>query len=81
MLSRLFVLVLALLPITARAQEHAASPQAPPYHCAMDGDIDPMRRAVMESTATQFVRSVLSGDAGSAWDTMTAYGQSATTRD
>lgn len=80
MLSRFLVLVLALLPLPTRAQEHADAPP-PPYHCGMDGDIDPMRRAVIESTATQFVQSVLSGDAGSAWDTMTPHGQTAITRD
>lgn len=82
MLSRFLVLVLALLPVAARAQEPASAPPPPtPYHCATDGDIDPMRRAVIESTAMQFVRSVVSGDAGSAWDAMTGHGQSSITRD
>jgi hypothetical protein len=80
MLSRVLVLALALIPLTLCAQDHAAPPPLP-YHCSQDGDIDPMRRAVIESTATQFVHSVLSGDAGSAWDSMTTRGQSTITRD
>jgi hypothetical protein len=88
LLLRLGLAVLVLLSTCAVAQEHAQPPattaqtQQPPlaFHCAQDGDIDPMRHAVVASAATTFLQTLLGGEPGAAWDTMTAHGQSSATR-
>jgi hypothetical protein len=76
MLLRLILLAVALSAMPASAQEPPLA-----YHCAQDGDIDVMKRAVVEGVATNFVRSIIASDPGSAWDTMTPHGQQSVSRD
>src|SRR5947209_4124134 len=85
MLLRIAITLWLALSIRAVGQSTAPAPQEQTqpqlaFHCAQDADVDPMRRAMVESVATQFIQSVLSGDPGAAWDSMTDAAQRTTSR-
>jgi hypothetical protein len=85
MLLRIAITLCLALSIRALGQSAAPAllqqtePQVA-FHCAQDGDIDPMRRAMVEAVATQFIHTVLSGDPGAAWDSMTDAAQRTNSR-
>jgi len=80
---RLIVLCLAITAATLAQEQNQRASTVPslPYHCAQDADIDPMRRAIVETAATRYLQTVLSGDPGAAWDTMTLQAQNSMSRE
>jgi hypothetical protein len=69
MLLRLIVFLLAVAAISPAQEQPLA------FHCAQDGDIDTLKASVIQNTATEFLRTIINGEPGAAWDTLTAHSQ------